>query len=109
MGGANVLDLGTGSGLVGLELKRLGYQHITGIDVVPEILQVADATRAYGKLITADIEAVPSGLFVSQHGSVNLTNSSFDAVLCVGTSGYLARGEFDADGPSLDRARTLTA
>jgi len=94
--GANILDVGAGSGLVGLELKKHGFQHITGIDIVPEILEQANATGAYERLIVSDAEMVPLE---------QLANASFDAVLCIGTSGYLGRGERDETGPALDRAR----
>jgi len=95
---ATVLDVGAGSGLVGIELKRLGFKHITGLDVVPEILAEANATGAYEHVVSADIESLPS----------SLSASGFDAVLCIGTAGYLARGERDTTGPALDHSRAAS-
>lgn len=93
---AKILDVGTAAGLVGLELRRLGFQHITGIDVVPEILAEANATGAYASVMALDAESVPIEA---------LHNASFDAVTCVGTLGYLGRGEQDDRGPALDHSR----
>lgn len=92
---AKVLDVGAGSGLVGMELHRLGFRHVTGIDIVPEILEEAEHTGAYEHLYTADAEALP----------MKFENASFDAVLCVSTAGYLGRGESGEGGPVLDHAR----
>merc|ERR1712066_19458 len=77
-----LLDVGTASGVVGLELHRLGYQHISGIEVVPEIALEANATGAYENIVVADIERLPMETFAS---------ASFDAVLSVATLGYLGR------------------
>lgn len=93
--GAHVLDVGTGAGLLGVELQRRGFKHISGIDVVPEILAEAKSTGAYEHVLAADAEAAP----------LAFTNASFDVVLCVGTSGYLGRGESDENGPALDHSR----
>lgn len=93
---ARVLDVGAGTGLVGVELQRLGFQHVQGIDVVPEILMEANATGAYEHVVVADAEVMP----------MEFANSSFDVVLCIGTLGYLGRGEIDENGPALDHSRT---
>lgn len=94
---ATVLDVGSGSGLVGKELKRLGFQHVTGVDVVQEMVAVANATGAYERVVATDVEGILAPM--------SFLNSSFDAVLCVGTAGYLGRGESDEFGPILDRTR----
>jgi ubiquinone/menaquinone biosynthesis C-methylase UbiE len=91
----SVLDVGAGSGLVGMELKRLGIKHITGVDVVSEILEQANETGAYERAIAADAEHLP----------MELPSASFDAVMCIGTVGYLGRGERDENGPALDHSR----
>jgi ubiquinone/menaquinone biosynthesis C-methylase UbiE len=96
---ARLLDVGAASGLVGSALQRRGYRHIVGIDVVPEILAEANSTGAYASVITGDAESLPIKA---------LDDASFDAVLCVGTIGYLGRGEQDELGPALDHSRTHT-
>merc|ERR1711904_27163 len=75
--------------------QRLGVSHITALEVVPEILEEANATGAYERVIQADLEAVP----------LELGSASFDAVVCVATAGYLGRGERDEHGPALDHKR----
>ncbi|AMX98940.1 class I SAM-dependent DNA methyltransferase [Mesorhizobium ciceri] len=42
-----ILDAGCGTGLVGVELKRLGFQLIDGIDLSEEMAEKARKTRAY--------------------------------------------------------------
>jgi len=92
---ARVLDVGVGSGFVGSQLHRSGYRHLVGFDVCPEMVAVANQTKAYEQLTVADAEATPMEGFA---------DSSFDAVLCVGTSGYIARGE--RAGERDDKGRT---
>jgi len=46
----HILDSGCGTGLVGVELKKLGFQHIDGNDLSPNMLEVAEKTDAYKKL-----------------------------------------------------------
>ncbi|MER9826714.1 methyltransferase domain-containing protein, partial [Mesorhizobium sp. M0115] len=42
-----ILDAGCGTGLVGVELKRLGYELIDGFDLSREMAEKARQTRAY--------------------------------------------------------------
>ena len=44
---ASILDLGCGTGLVGEHLHRHGYTNIDGLDLSPELLQVAQAKGIY--------------------------------------------------------------
>eukprot|EP00929_Paragymnodinium_shiwhaense_P017169 TRINITY_DN126167_c0_g1_i1.p1 TRINITY_DN126167_c0_g1~~TRINITY_DN126167_c0_g1_i1.p1 ORF type:complete len:312 (-),score=41.18 TRINITY_DN126167_c0_g1_i1:13-948(-) len=79
---APVLDVGVGTGLVGRELRSLGFSHIVGLDLVGEMVTLATEVGAYELFLTADAEALPT----------DLLNETFQSVLCVGTTGYLARG-----------------
>ena len=47
---AHVLDAGAGTGLVGIELSKLGYTRIDGIDMSQGMLDVAWAKGVYGEL-----------------------------------------------------------
>ena len=47
---ARILDAGAGTGLVGVELNRLGYSDIEAMDMSSGMLQVADAKGVYGAL-----------------------------------------------------------
>ncbi len=52
---AAIIDIGCGTGLVGQELKALGYTHIDGIDISEEMLNVARPKPIYGKLTSGDL------------------------------------------------------
>ena len=47
---ASVLDFGCGTGLSGLALQRAGFSKVDGVDISPEMLEMAHGTGAYQKL-----------------------------------------------------------
>ena len=47
---ARVLDAGAGTGLVGVELNRLGYSNLEAMDISRGMLEVAGAKSVYGAL-----------------------------------------------------------
>ncbi|MFC4349955.1 class I SAM-dependent DNA methyltransferase [Fodinicurvata halophila] len=77
---AKVLDAGCGTGLAGVELKKLGFGDIDGIDLSGEMLEVAREKGAYDKLAEADM-TVP----------LEIADDSYDAAISVGvfTSGHV--------------------
>ncbi|ROT37050.1 methyltransferase domain-containing protein [Sodiomyces alkalinus F11] len=69
-----ILDAGCGTGLVGIELAKVGAKKIDGVDLSPGMLDVARATGAYRTLETVDLsQALPR------------REASYDVVMCVGT------------------------
>ena len=54
---APVLDLGCGTGAVGVRLAELGVTTIDGVDLSPEMLAIAEQTGAYRTLSVADLTA----------------------------------------------------
>jgi predicted TPR repeat methyltransferase len=50
-----VLDVGCGTGLVGVALAGLGDWAVDGVDISPEMLAVARAKGVYGALATGDL------------------------------------------------------
>lgn len=71
-----ILDAGCGTGLVGESLMLMGYHHITGCDLSPEMIVRAEKTGAYAGFEQADMGA---GLpFVDDH---------FAGFVCVGSFG----------------------
>lgn len=50
-----VLDIGCGTGLLGDELVRHGFEVFDGIDLSPEMLEVARQRGVYRTLIEADL------------------------------------------------------
>ena len=75
-----VLDAGCGTGLVGLELSRLGFAAIDGLDISPEMLAKAqskaapDGSPAYRRLVEADLT-----------GPIDLASGSYAGVVSAGT------------------------
>ena len=43
MDSLSVLDVGTGSGILGIAAARLGARRVVGLDLDPEALKVAEA------------------------------------------------------------------
>ena len=52
---ALVLDIGCGTGLAGHKLGELGFVAIDGLDLSPEMMQVAARRNVYRNFITADL------------------------------------------------------
>ena len=70
---ARVLDAGAGTGLVGVELHRLGYTHIEAMDLSRGMLDVARGKGVYG-----DFHQMVMG------GPLGFDTDSYDAAICVG-------------------------
>jgi predicted TPR repeat methyltransferase len=52
---SSIIDLGCGTGAAGGWLAELGFTIVDGIDVSPEMLEVARAKGAYRRLLVADL------------------------------------------------------
>ena len=78
-----ILDMGCGTGLVGELLHDLGYRHLDGLDLSPEMLEKAEARGVYRALGEADL-------------THTLTlEPIYDAVICVGVFSHQRRQPFD--------------
>jgi len=71
-----ILDAGCGTGLVGEMLMLMGYFHISGCDLSPEMLALAEKTGAYAGLAQADIGT-----------HLPYPDNHFAGFVCVGTFG----------------------
>ncbi len=71
---AQILDVGTGTGLVGKELAALGYLNIDGMDYSAPMLKVARKRGVYSQLIEADLNK-----------PLSHNDNTYDAITCVGT------------------------
>ncbi|KAL2757214.1 hypothetical protein ACRALDRAFT_1060630 [Sodiomyces alcalophilus JCM 7366] len=69
-----ILDAGCGTGLVGIELAKVGAKKIDGVDLSTGMLDVARATGAYRALETVDLSQ-----------PLARENGSYDIIMCVGT------------------------
>ena len=78
---ATVVDIGCGTGLVGVELNRLGFSIIDGLDISPEMMAIAQEKSVYRKLIAGDM-----------NNGVDVPDGQYDAAICVGSfaPGHLA-------------------
>ena len=88
LSGLKILDLGCGTGLVGVELSKLGATDILGLDISEGMLAVAKNTAVYDDLQNADLTK-----------KLAFEEGKFDAVTCCGmiTHGHLGPevlGEF---------------
>ena len=68
-----IFDAGCGTGLVGIELKKIGYNNIHGADLSKKLLDL-----------------VPKGFYnnleqIDLNKPLNKKNNIYDAVICVGT------------------------
>lgn len=69
-----VLDVGCGTGLAGLELSRLGFGTIDGIDVSEDMLAMAGRRGIYRDLMAADLlQALP------------VADAVYGGAICTGT------------------------
>lgn len=74
---ALILDAGSGTGLVGEELTKLGYSKMDALDYSQDMLDQARAKDVYRSLFRADMkERLP------------FDDDSYDAVVCTGTFTY---------------------
>ncbi|XP_070543430.1 methyltransferase-like protein 27 [Ptychodera flava] len=91
---ARILDCAAGTGLVGQELKRLGYERIDALDISLEILDKAREKLIYENVICAKLGPDPIA---------GIHEDSYDAVVCSGAFGI---GHLD-DGCFLEWIRIL--
>jgi len=82
--GGRVLDVGCGTGLVGQELRALGYQNVDGLDLSPEMLAVAAGKGVYGQVMEGDLT-----------GRLAIPEDAYDGIVCVGT---FTHGHVGPDG-----------
>ncbi|OWF55069.1 uncharacterized protein LOC110464249 [Mizuhopecten yessoensis] len=69
-----ILDFGGGTGLVGEELKKEGFEKMDILDSSDKMLEFARQRRVYQNVITAEVKG---------HNSTPLAGDSYDAVLGV--------------------------
>jgi SAM-dependent methyltransferase len=79
-----IIDVGCGTGLVGLELLNLGFSNFDGIDISQEMIDIAQG-RGYNSLFLGSLNK-----------SLPIDSNSYDAALCVGvfTHGHVGPDRF---------------
>ncbi|HQZ05188.1 MAG: class I SAM-dependent methyltransferase [Rhodoferax sp.] len=79
---ALVLDIGCGTGLAGHKLGELGFVAIDGLDLSPEMMQVAARRNVYRNFITADLNRplpMRDGSYAGASCSGTFTHGHVDA------------------------------
>ena len=71
-----IIDMGAGTGQVGIQLKKLGYVAVDALDISPQMLREAKKKNAYQKLICAPI---------SDQRIDGIKTGEYFVVMCVGT------------------------
>ena len=74
---ACILDAGCGTGLVGEELAKKGYQKIDALDYSKEMLDESERKKIYYRLIQADLSK-----------PLDIETDCYDAIVCAGTFTY---------------------
>lgn len=67
-----VLDVGCGTGIVGVELAAAGFTEVDGIDISPEMLREAGRKSVYRDLIVGDLTTTISPADRSYRGIVSV-------------------------------------
>ncbi|KAL7773895.1 hypothetical protein CFE70_003862 [Pyrenophora teres f. teres 0-1] len=74
LAGLRIADAGCGTGLVGIELSKLGATEIVGLDISEGMLAVAKNAAVYDDLKTTDLTK-----------RLDFEDGKFDALTCCGT------------------------
>ena len=80
-----IIDVGCGTGLVGVELEKGGFSNFDGIDISQEMIDIAKQ-RGYSKLFIGSL-----------NDSLPCENNEYDAAFCVGvfTHGHVDSERLD--------------
>ncbi len=73
-GNGLTLDVGAGTGLVGVALKSIGFEHVDGTDISPEMLKVAAQKGIYRTLFEGDLTK-----------RLDVADETYDGVVSAGT------------------------
>ena len=79
-GGEEVLDLGSGSGILSITALRLGAAHATGVDVDPKAEDIARENAAINGLGADRFTAVTGNVITGQEGLAELFSKTYDVV-----------------------------
>ena len=70
-----IIDAGAGTGLIGVELKKLGYTNLCALDISAEMLTEAKKKEIYTEFICTSLNGQP----IPQ-----IKSGQFDALICGG-------------------------
>ncbi len=70
---SKILDIAAGTGMVGEELRKLGYRNVWAMDFSEEMLNIAKHKNCYENFIVGNA-----------HSMENILDNSYDALICIG-------------------------
>ncbi len=79
-GGEEILDLGSGSGILSITALRLGAAHATGVDVDPKAEDIARENAAINGLGAERFTAVTGNVITGQEALESLFSKTYDVV-----------------------------
>lgn len=79
-GGEQVIDLGSGSGILSITALLLGAAHAIGIDVDPKAEDIARENAAYNGIFTDRFEAVTGNVITNQEALAKILSRTYDIV-----------------------------
>lgn len=79
-GGEQVLDLGSGSGILSITALLLGAAHATGVDVDPKAEDIARANAAINGLLADRFTAVTGNVITGQAALEDLFSKTYDLI-----------------------------
>ena len=71
----NIIDVGVGTGLVGVQLCKLGYKNLVGVDLAEQMLEEASKKGVYQQLHQLDMYS----------GDMSPYTQQYDAAISIGT------------------------
>lgn len=71
-----IIDVAAGTGLIGVELNKLGYTNLCALDISQEMLDIAKTKNVYTKFICSPLNDRPNP---------KIASGEFDALICGGS------------------------
>ena len=71
-----IIDVGAGTGLIGIELQKLGYSNLHALDISPKMLREAKKRDIYKRFFCVAL---------SDQQVPEIQTREFDAVICAGS------------------------
>ena len=80
--------MGAGTGLIGIELQKLGYSNLHALDISPEMLKEAKKRNIYKRFFCVGL----SDQLISE-----IQTGEFDGLICAGTllTGHIRAAAFE--------------
>ena len=83
-----IIDVGAGTGLIGIELQTLGYSDLHALDISPEMLKEAKKRNIYKRFFCVAL---------TDKQISEIQTGEFDALICAGTllAGHIRAAALD--------------